>query len=189
MINFKYISYQTIAWAILFIGVMYFPLVHYIDHLPLRWWDESLFGMRALHMHTTGEYMSDFQLYDGLHAHRNTKMPFTTIIQVLFMKVMGIKVLALRLPVVLIFAATVAFTLRYARKHLSAISIGVLFAIIMVCSPGIVREHILRTGDQDMPFICVTPIFQENEYFPYEIDDLFGKRIFFILDYHKFCRD
>lgn len=154
MINFKNISLSTIGWSLLFIVVVYFPTLHYINHLPLKWWDESLFGLRALYMHNTGSYLSDFQLFDGLMPHRNTKMPFTTLIQVLFMKVIGVKVLALRLPIVLIFIATIAFTLRFTKKHLSAISIGVLFTMIMVCSPGIVREHVLRSGEQDMPFLC-----------------------------------
>ena len=148
------ISLPTIGWSLLFILVLYFPTVHYIDHLPIRWWDESLFGLRALYIHKTGDYLSNFQLYDGLLDHRNTKLPFTTWIQVLFMKVLGVKVLALRLPVILIFLATVAFTLRFSKKHLSAISIGVLFTLVMICSPGIVRDHILRTGDQDLPFLC-----------------------------------
>ncbi len=145
---------KTIGWSLLFILVFYFPVIHYINHLPLRWWDESLFGLRALHMYKTGDYLSNFQLYDGLMDHRNTKLPFTTWIQVLFIKILGVKVLALRLPVIMIFTATVAYTLRFAKMHLSNISIGVIFTLVMICSPGIVRDHILRTGDQDLPFLC-----------------------------------
>ena len=154
MINPIKISISTIGWSLLFLVVLYFPVIHYINHLPIRWWDESLFGLRALHMHKTGDYLSNFELYDGLHNHLNTKLPFTTWIQVLFMKLFGVKVLALRLPVVMIFLATIAFTLRFSKKHLSTISIGVIFTLVMICSPGIVRDHILRTGDQDMPFLC-----------------------------------
>jgi 4-amino-4-deoxy-L-arabinose transferase-like glycosyltransferase len=154
MINSEKISLSTIGWSLLFMLVLYFPTIHYINHLPIRWWDESLFGLRALHIYKTGDYLSNFQLYDGLMDHRNTKLPFTTWIQVLFMKVLGVKVLALRLPVIMIFLATVAFTLRFAKKNLSAISIGVIFTLVMICSPGIVRDHILRTGDHDMAFLC-----------------------------------
>ena len=154
MINPRKISLSTIGWSLLFMLVLYFPTIHYLNHLPIRWWDESLFGLRALYIYKTGDYLSNFQLYDGLMDHRNTKLPFTTWIQVLFMKIIGVKVLALRLPVVMIFMMTIAFTLRYAKKNLSAISIGVIFTLVMICSPGIVRDHILRTGDQDMAFLC-----------------------------------
>ena len=154
MINPGKISLSTIGWSLLFMLVLYFPTIHYINHLPIRWWDESLFGLRALHIYKTGDYLSNFQLYDGLMDHRNTKLPFTTWIQVLFMKFLGVKVLALRLPVIMIFLATVAFTLRFAKKNLSAISIGVIFTLVTICSPGIVRDHILRTGDHDMAFLC-----------------------------------
>lgn len=154
MINPTKISLSTIGWSLLFLVVLYFPVIHYLNHLPIRWWDESLFGLRALYIHKTGEYLSNFELYDGLHDHRNTKLPFTTWIQVLFIKVIGVKVLALRLPIVMIFLATVAFLLRYTKKYLSTVSIGVIFTLIVICSPGIVRDHILRTGDQDMPFLC-----------------------------------
>lgn len=154
MANPTKISLSTIGWSLLFLLILYFPVVHYIDHLPIRWWDESLFGLRALYIHKTGDYLSNFQLYEGLMDHRNTKLPFTTWIQVFFIKILGIKVLALRLPIILIFLLTVAYTIRFAKKHLTSISVGVVFALVMISSPGIVRDHILRTGDQDMAFLC-----------------------------------
>ena len=132
---------------------MYFPVFHFLDRFPVRIWDESLFGLRALSLLQSGDYMFDFNQY-GLPDHRNTKLPFTTWIQVLSMKVMGINVLALRIPISLIFIGTVAFVLRYSKKHLGAICIGVIFALVLVCSPGIVRNHMLRSGEHDMPFIC-----------------------------------
>lgn len=150
----KYITPLNVGWFLILSLLIYFPVFHYLDHLPIRYWDESLFGLRALYMHKTGEYMSNFSLYDGFMDHKNTKLPFTTWIQVLFIKMMGVKVLALRLPIAFIFLATIGYVLRYTKRHLSAISIGVIFTLIMICSHGIVRPHILRTGDQDLPFLC-----------------------------------
>lgn len=154
MSNQKSFSLSSVGWLVLVVLILYIPAIHNLDKLPIRHWDESLFGLRALYMHLNGSYMSDFQLYDGLMPHLNTKLPFTTWIQVLSIKIFGVNVLALRIPIVIIFFITIAFVLRYSKRHLSSILIGVLFAIILACSHGIVRSHILRTGDQDLPFIC-----------------------------------
>lgn len=150
----KSFSLATIGWILLVGLILYIPTFHFLGKLPIRHWDESLFGLRALYMHKTGSYMSDFQLYEGLMPHLNTKLPFTTWIQVCFIKVFGVNVLALRLPIAIIFIATIGFVLRFTKKHLSSIFIGFLFATILACSHGIVRSHVLRTGDQDLPFIC-----------------------------------
>jgi len=117
------VNVATVGWILLLGILIYIPTFHFMGQVPIRHWDESLFGLRALHMYSTGDYMSNFDLYEGLMDHRNTKLPFTTWIQVLFMKIVG-----------------------YA--------IGIMFAVLLLCSPGIVREHILLTGDQDLPFIC-----------------------------------
>ena len=150
----KSYSYKTIGWLLLVGLILYIPTIHNLGNLPIRHWDESLFGLRALYMYNTGSYMADFQLYEGLMPHLNTKLPFTTWIQVLFIKIFGVNIIALRLPIVIIFLATIGFVLRFSKKHLSSIIVGVLFVMILACSHGIVRSHILRTGDQDLPFIC-----------------------------------
>ena len=148
------VNVATVGWILLLGILIYIPTFHFMGQVPIRHWDESLFGLRALHMYSTGDYMSNFDLYEGLMDHRNTKLPFTTWIQVLFMKIVGINVIALRLPIALIFVATIGYIFRYTHKHLSTYAIGIMFAVLLLCSPGIVREHILLTGDQDLPFIC-----------------------------------
>jgi len=149
----KSISIYTLGWILLFGVLLYFPIFHFLDQFPIRIWDESLFGLRAISLLASGDYMFDFSEF-GLPDHRNTKLPFTTWTQVLSMKLMGINTLAMRLPISLIFIGTVAFILRYSKKHLGSISIGVIFTLVLICSPGIVRNHMLRSGEHDMPLVC-----------------------------------
>jgi len=112
------VNVATVGWILLLGILIYIPTFHFMGQVPIRHWDESLFGLRALHMYSTGDYMSNFDLYEGLMDHRNTKLPFTTWIQVLFMKIVGINVIALRLPIALIFVATIGYIFRYTHKHL-----------------------------------------------------------------------
>lgn len=150
----KSISIYTLGWILLFLVVLYFPVFHYLGHHTLHIWDESLFGLRALYMLQHGEYMFNFNLYEDFFDHANTKLPFTTWIQVVSMSVLGTGELALRLPISIIFLLTVYFIIRYTYKHLGSPLIGVIFTLILLCSEGIVRNHMLRSGEHDMPFIC-----------------------------------
>lgn len=145
---------RDIGIFLIFCLVLYFPVFLHLDVMPITIWDESLFSIRALHFAQFGEYMENFNNYPGLADHRNTKLPFTTFFQVLGIKIFGINELAIRLPIAIIFVATVFYVCYFAKEYLGNIYIAYLFALILVSSSGFVTTHMLRTGDQDAPFAC-----------------------------------
>ncbi|MEE9439344.1 MAG: glycosyltransferase family 39 protein [Saprospiraceae bacterium] len=130
----------------------YFTVVHRIGSLPLQPWDESLFALRALFISDTGEYMSDFSQILIEQNHRNTKLPFTTLLQVLTFKLLGTSILSLRLPNILIFIVSCYYVSKVFKKHLQEKWIGVLYTLILISSSVWIRPHIMRTGDQDAAF-------------------------------------
>lgn len=139
---------------ILFCLLFYFPVFHHLDRLPIALWDESLFSLRALYMHLTGDYLHNFNLFEGMPDHANTKLPFTTFFQVLTLKILGISELSIRLPIVLIFTATVFYMIYHFKKRFNSVWAGYVFGLVAITSIGFVAPHVLRTGDQDAPFAC-----------------------------------
>jgi 4-amino-4-deoxy-L-arabinose transferase-like glycosyltransferase len=143
-----------IVCFVLFLVVMYFPTFLHLTKLPIELWDESLFSLRAIYMAKTGSYMSNFNLFNELPNHLNTKLPFTTFFQVLSIKLFGINELAIRLPIALIFLTTVGVVCWYFLRYYQALPSGYVFGLVLVTSLGFVMPHMLRSGDQDVPFAC-----------------------------------
>jgi len=145
---------ESILLFMLFSFVMYFPVLYDLDRLPISLWDESLFSLRALYMHINGEYMYNFNFYEGLPDHANTKLPFTTWIQVLFLKIMGISILSIRLPIALIFIFTAFYMVSHFKSRFGSARSGYVFGLVAITSIGFIEPHLLRSGDQDAPFAC-----------------------------------
>ncbi len=139
---------------ILFCTVLYFAVFHQLEQAPIHSWDESLFSLRAVHMHLYGEYMYDFNFFPGLIDHQNTKLPFTTFFQVLFLKIFGINELAIRLPTALIYIFTVFYVLFHFKNRFDARWSGYIFGLVGITIIGFVAPHFLRSGDQDAPYAC-----------------------------------
>lgn len=145
--------------------VIYFPLFLHLDSLPVAVWDESLFALRALHLFEEGSYMYNFNFFTDLPNHQNTKLPFTTFFQVLGYKIFGVNELGLRLPIVFLFLAMAAYLFYYFNRYFSHWGPALFFLLILVASPGFVQPHMLRTGDQDVPFamyllLCILFFYQ-----------------------------
>ena len=137
---------------IILLLLVYFPLFLHLDSLPLATWDESLFALRALHLFEEGSYMYNFNVYHDLPNHQNTKLPFTTFFQVLGYKIFGVNELGLRLPIIFLFLAMSAYLIYHFKKHFGTLWPALIFLLILIASPGFVKPHMLRTGDQDVPF-------------------------------------
>lgn len=134
----------------LFCAVIYFPLFLHLDWEPVRTWDESLFAMRAGYMAEEGKYLPNYSYWvENGPLHQNTKPPFTSWIQALSMKIFGINELALRLPIALFALAIVFLFLVFSKKQLGHTAIGYCAGFVLVTSPGFIRDHAARTGDQD----------------------------------------
>jgi 4-amino-4-deoxy-L-arabinose transferase-like glycosyltransferase len=141
---------RYVKWGI-FIVLMYFPLFLHLHSMPIVLWDESLFALRALYMYDNWDYMPDFSAWPYVIEHRNTKLPATTILQVVGLKLFGINELGLRLPVIGIYIGAVWFFIREGAKRLGSENVGLLFALLLLSSTRFVGPHMLRTGDQDAP--------------------------------------
>jgi 4-amino-4-deoxy-L-arabinose transferase-like glycosyltransferase len=144
---------KWLLW-VLFGMAIYLPTFLHMEIMPVGTWDESLFGLRAHFLFEEGRYLDDFSRYEGLHGHRNTKMPLVTFFQVAGYHLFGVNELGLRLPIALIFVGTVLVFLFWSKKRLNSFLPGIIFGLILVSSSGWVAPHLLRTGDHDVPFAC-----------------------------------
>lgn len=138
--------------VLLLLLVIYFPLFLHLGKLPIAVWDESLFALRALHLFQEGSYLYNFNYYQDLPNHQNTKLPFTTFFQVLGYHLLGVNELAVRLPMVAIFLVSQGYLIYYFHRYFKTLWPGVLMMLILVASNGFVQPHMLRTGDQDTAF-------------------------------------
>jgi 4-amino-4-deoxy-L-arabinose transferase-like glycosyltransferase len=132
--------------------VLYFPFVHHLGWEPIHNWDESLFAMRAAYMAEEGRYLPNYDHWiEGGPLHPNTKPPFTTWLQVLSLKLLGINEIGLRATTLAAVLATLWLFLYIARREFGDIRIGYLASFVLATTTGYVREHAARTGDQDVP--------------------------------------
>lgn len=154
--SFLQVYHKSLFWKILtwlvFIAIIYFPLFLHLGSLPVGLWDESLFSLRALFMYDNGEYMINFNQLEGLSDHMNTKLPFTTFFQVLGFQVFGVNELGVRLPIIFIFLGLSFWIYTLFKKQFGAGWIGGAFVLLLIINYGFVGEHMLRTGNQDVPF-------------------------------------
>lgn len=134
--------------------LLYFPVFHFLNEAPIVIWDESLFSLRALHLSRTGEYLPNFNIFNDLPDHRNTKLPFTTVIQALSLKIFGINELAIRLPISFIFLGTALYMVYHFKARFNNVFAGYIFGLVAITAYGFVKPHVLRTGDQDVPYAC-----------------------------------
>jgi 4-amino-4-deoxy-L-arabinose transferase-like glycosyltransferase len=162
---------KMLLWMLFGLAIYLATFLH-MEIMPVGTWDESLFGLRAHYLFEEGRYLDDFSRYEGLHGHRNTKMPLVTFLQVAGYHLFGVNELGLRLPIALIFVATVLVFLFWSKKRLDTYLPGVIFGLILVSSRGWVAPHLLRTGDHDVPFTCF--LFLSSLFF---LDYLNRKRI------------
>ena len=149
-----YSTKYRITFFVAFLVLAYSTLFHHIGKQPIKIWDESLFSLRALYMSENNAYMPNFNVYEGLDNHRNTKLPFTTIIQAASFKAFGLNEKALRIPIGIIFFLTLLSTVYFARKYLEDEMYAYVFSVIILTCFGFMRDHMGRFGDHDVPFAC-----------------------------------
>jgi 4-amino-4-deoxy-L-arabinose transferase-like glycosyltransferase len=131
------------------------PLFYKLGEAPLRAWDESLFAMRAYYAVEEGGYLPNFDYYPGITFYRNLKPPFGTWWQALSYRMFGYDEWALRLPVAVFSALLVAMLWFWRRAVPDLPYSGVAAGLILVLSPGFLRDHVARTGDHDAILLLV----------------------------------
>ncbi|MBX2930023.1 MAG: glycosyltransferase family 39 protein [Saprospiraceae bacterium] len=135
--------------VILCFGMAIFPLFYRLGDAPLRLWDESLFAMRAYYMAEKGAFLSNFDYFPGITFYRNLKPPFGTWFQALSFRWFGYSEWALRLPVAVFSSLLPALVFILGNRAIRNTAAGVVAGLILIASPGFLRDHVARTGDHD----------------------------------------
>ncbi len=149
MANFSLKERPKLQTALIFIGLCflaYFPIFFALDHLSLQFWDESRLANNALSMYYDGDYIVTH--FEGNPDLWNTKPPLMIWLQVMFMKITGISILAVRLPSAIAAMITVMFLYFYT-KRLTGTRWVIAPILVLITSYGYIRLHGTRTGDYD----------------------------------------
>ncbi len=146
--------WSKIILTSIIIVLIYFALFHHLGTPPVKIWDESLFAMRAYFMAKTGSYLSNFNYFPGISEYRNLKPPLGTWLQGLSFRIFGYSELSLRVPVVLFALLTFLVIGQFFKKLSDSIWWGLISLLILLSCPGYIREHVTRTGDHDVLYVC-----------------------------------
>ncbi len=124
-----------------------FPLFIRLDTLPLFIFDEGRLANNALEMAVDGHWVVAH--YDGRPDLWNTKPPLMIWLQALFMKALGLDLLAVRLPAALAGLATILAVFLFAFRQTRSLWASLCSGLVLLCTPGFVTTHATRTGDYD----------------------------------------
>ena len=139
----KYLKYLLV---LILISV---PLFQHLDDRPLRIWDEARLAVNAYEMNKDGNWLVVH--CDQYPEMWNTKPPMMIWMQVACMKVFGVNDLSTRLPSAICAFITCLMLIVFSAKYLKIPWLGIIAALILVTSEGLVSDHIARTGDYDAP--------------------------------------
>lgn len=124
-----------------------YPLVEFIDALPLILWDESRQAANAIEMYTNDHWIVTY--YDGEPDMWNTKPPLLIWLQVLSMHILGCTVMALRMPSVIAAFFTTLALFFFVKKEVGNIWIAFFSGIALISMKGFNGLHVARTADYD----------------------------------------
>lgn len=133
------------------------PLLHALDGLPIRMWDEARLAINALEMKNSHNWIGT--TYDGQPDMWNTKPPLMIWLQVLSFSLFGVSELSLRLPSAFAAIFTCFFIYWFFVKKYKNPALGILTCLVLVTSQGYVRVHGTRTGDYDSLLVLFTTMY------------------------------
>lgn len=127
---------------------------------PITLYDEAVYANNALEMSHGGHpFILTLDYHSDLY---NTKPPLAIWLMAISIKIFGANEFAVRLPSVLAFIILVIELIRFSRQCFTSIIPGIISAIILLGSQGLMFTHGARTGDLDMPFILFATLFVLN---------------------------
>lgn len=127
------------------------PIFYNLDGPAIYLFDEAIYANNALEMAQDGD---PFVLKNnGEVSLYNTKPPLVIWWQSLAIKCFGPTEWAIRLPSALAAFGTVFLLLLFAQHTLQDYRIGLVAMLVLVTSPGYLRNHVARSGDLDAMLI------------------------------------
>ncbi len=152
--NKKYLTYLKF----LILGILlYTPIFGHLDTFPIRIWDEARIATNAYEMHKDGDWLVTH--FEGKPEMLNTKPPFMTWCQVMFVKLIGVNELAIRLPSAFAAFCTCLILLILSIRYLQSFWLGFIAIMILITSDGYIGHHAARTGDYDAMLALFTTLF------------------------------
>jgi 4-amino-4-deoxy-L-arabinose transferase-like glycosyltransferase len=131
----------------LFLSCAYFPLFYKLDNWSLRKWDEARNAVGAVNMMASGDY------WVREYAHKTdiweTKPPMLLWWQMIFIKIFGLNMWAIRLPSAWSTLLLMLSILFFYGKALDDWLGGFISAFALLVSEGFIKAHVSRTGDHD----------------------------------------
>jgi 4-amino-4-deoxy-L-arabinose transferase-like glycosyltransferase len=146
-----------LAGILVFAAICYFPLFYKLDVNSIKVWDESRYACNAIEMLENGNLI--VVKFNGEPDYWNTKPPMVVWMQVIAMKVLGINVLAVRLPSALAAIFTIILIILFSVYVLKKPMIGFLASLALITSKGYVAYHVTRTGDTDAVLTFFTTLY------------------------------
>ncbi|HRP91023.1 MAG TPA: glycosyltransferase family 39 protein [Edaphocola sp.] len=150
---------SILSYCLVFI-IAFIPSFIFIQGTPIQLWDESRLAINAYEMHQNNNWLVTY-FTDGVEMW-NTKPPLLMWLQTICLKIFGVNIFSIRLPIALAGMATGLFMFTSLRKITGSRAFAVFSVLILFSSNGYVSNHILRTGDYDgllVLFLTMAAIF------------------------------
>ncbi len=144
----------------LFFIAICLPIFLKLDMLPIQMWDESRNAIAAMEMMNNGDWF--VRHYIGVADNWETKPVLLMWVQILFFKLLGINVLAVRLPSALATLGIVYLMYSFFKNELKNLEGGFFAGLALIVSEGFIRQHVSRTGDHDalLSFLLLWSLFE-----------------------------
>lgn len=146
----------AVKYIILFI-LIYIPVYGYMESVPIQLYDESRLANNAYEMYHDGDFVVTH--FEGKPDMWNTKPPLMIWLQVLFMKLFGVRELSVRLPSAIAAFLTCLTILFFSVQYAKDYWYGFIAIVILISSVGYINHHAVRTGDYDALLTLFTTLY------------------------------
>lgn len=147
----KKLTWLDVLLLLVLAVAVYYSLLHRLGDAPLTLWDEARYANNAIDM------LQNPHLFKVEHLDEpdwfNTKPALVIGLQALCMRVFGINEFAVRLPSALFGLLTLIAVYLFAWRFFRSALAGWLSAAILLCTPGFMSGHNVRTGDLDAALV------------------------------------
>jgi 4-amino-4-deoxy-L-arabinose transferase-like glycosyltransferase len=129
------------------IGILYFPIFWQLPKMPLSIWDEARVGVNALEIDGFKKMIAPH--YGAIPDMFSLKPPLLPVLQRICMEIIGYDVLGVRLPSALATFGICILFIGFCYRKYGTLWPGTIASLVIVTTPGFMRDHIAWTGDYD----------------------------------------